>query len=291
MKKLVLMLNAALLLTCFTACGVKDERDAALRAADSLQQIVNSKDSEIDALFDVLNEIEDNLAMINSKYSNVQEMKRGNVEANYNTKNEIANQISTLDSMMAANKEKIARLNAKINSLNRDNTQLKEFVAKLEERMANQEAQIAKLQSEIESNKVTIKALNENVSELTVANQQKDEVIAHQIAEANKAYFIVGSYKDLKNLGIVNKTGGFIGIGRTQNTASDLVTDHFTLIDRSKVTTITINKKKATVISKHPVDSYEMVMDETDNNVVAYLRILNPSSFWNQTKYLVISTK
>ena len=270
MKKLLIVVATMSVMALFASCGVKDERDAALRAADSLQQIVNDKDGEIDALFDVLNEIEDNLTMINAKYSNVQEMKRGNVESNYNTKKEIAAQISLLDSMLAANKTRIASLNAKINSLNRDNTQLKEFVAKLEERMASQEAQIARLQATV---------------------QEKDEVIAHQIAEANKAYFIVGTFKDLKSMGIVNKTGGFIGIGRTQNTVDDMLTENFTLIDRTKVTTITINRKKAVLISKHPANSYEMVMDETDNSVVAYLRILNPALFWNQTKYLVISTK
>ncbi|MBQ9473753.1 MAG: hypothetical protein IJR26_09235 [Bacteroidales bacterium] len=291
MKKLLILVGAVVLVSLFASCGIKDERDAALRAADSLQQIVNDKDGEIDALFDVLNEIEDNLTMINAKYSNVQEMKRGNVESNYNTKKEIAAQISQLDSMLAANKSRIASLNAKINSLNRDNDQLKEFVAKLEERMASQEAQISRLQAEIESNRVVITNLNQNVADLTATVQEKEEVIAHQIAEANKAYFIVGTFKDLKNMGIVNKTGGFIGIGRTQNTVDDMITENFTLIDRTKVTTITINRKKAVVISKHPTNSYEMVMDETDNSVVAYLRILNPATFWSQTKYLVISTK
>jgi hypothetical protein len=57
------------------------------------------------------------------------------------------------------------------------------------------------------------------------------------------------------------------------------------------VTTITVNQKRAQVISKHPENSYELVADEEESNVTAYLRILNPVLFWKYTDYLVISTK
>jgi hypothetical protein len=101
----------------------------------------------------------------------------------------------------------------------------------------------------------------------------------------------VGSYSELKEAGIVAKSGGFIGIGRKQGTVADMNTERFTEIDRTKVTTITVNRKKATVISQHPENSYELVADEENSSVTAYLRILNPTQFWKYTDYLVISTK
>ena len=114
---------------------------------------------------------------------------------------------------------------------------------------------------------------------------------AKQIADANRAWFVVGTYNELKEAGIVAKTGGFIGIGRKQGTVAGMSTERFTEIDRTKVTTITINKKKAVVISQHPEDSYELVADEENSSVTAYLRILNPTQFWKYTDYLVVSTK
>ena len=42
---------------------------------------------------------------------------------------------------------------------------------------------------------------------------------------------------------------------------------------------------------QHSENSYELVMDENDEKVVSYLRILNPAKFWEQTRFLVISTK
>ena len=239
----------------------------------------------------MLNEIEDNLSMINSKYSNVQQMRRNAIEGNYDRKKEITDQMSSIESMMAANKQKIAQLNNRIGELGRKNTDLQAYITRLEERSAAQEAQIAELLTELENNKVVIKGLNKNVTELTASNQEKDQYIAKQIADANRAYFVVGSYSELKEAGIVAKSGGFIGIGRKQGTVADMNTERFTEIDRTKVTTITVNRKKATVISQHPENSYELVADEENSSVTAYLRILNPTQFWKYTDYLVISTK
>ena len=290
MKKIFLALGLMMFTVAFTACNQK-ELDAQKATIDSLQGVVNGKDAEIDDLFQMLNEIESNLSMINSKYSSVQEMRRNNTEGTYNHKKEIADQMSSIESIMADNKAKIAQLNSRVSSLNKKNSDLQAYITKLEERSAAQEQQIAELLTELENNKVVIKGLNKNVSELTASNQQKDEYIAQQMADANRAWFIVGNYSDLKDAGIVNKTGGFIGIGRRQGTMADMPTELFTEIDRTKVTTITINMKKAQVISKHPDNSYELVADEDESGVTAYLRILNPTLFWKYTDYLVVSTK
>jgi septal ring factor EnvC (AmiA/AmiB activator) len=290
MKKILLTLGLIATTLSFMACNQK-ELDSSKQTIDSLQGVVDAKDAEIDGLFSMLNEIEDNLSMINSKYSNVQEMRRNSPEGSYNHKKEITDQMSSIEAMMASNKEKIAQLNNKVNALGRKNTDLQAYITRLEERSAAQEAQIAELLTELENNKVVIKGLNKNVTELTASNKEKDQYIAQQIADANRAYFVVGTYNELKEAGIVAKSGGFIGIGRKQGTVADMNTEKFTEIDRTKVTTITINKKKAVVISQHPENSYELVADEENSNITAYLRILNPTQFWRYTDYLVISTK
>ena len=290
MKKILLALSLIAVVGAFTACNQK-ELESQKATIDSLQGVVDAKDTEIDDLFQMLNEIEGNLSMINSKYASVQEMRRNDTEGTYNHKQQIADQMSSIENIMADNKAKIAQLNSRVSSLNKKNADLQAYITRLEERSAAQEAQIAELLTELENNKVVIKGLNQSVSELTATNNEKDAYIAQQMADANRAYFVVGSYVDLRNAGIVNKTGGFIGIGRKQGTMTDMPTEMFTEIDRTKVTTITVNKKNARVISQHPENSYELVADEEDSKVVAYLRILNPSQFWKYTDYLVVCTK
>ena len=290
MKKIVLTVGLVLVTMNFMSCNQK-ELDSRQYKIDSLQSIVDTKDAEIDSLFVMLNEIEDNLSMINSKYSTVQEMRRNNVEGNVNQKKQIAEQMSAIETMMAANKQKIAQLNQRVGTLDKKAAEMEAFITRLEERAAEQEQQIAALTAELENSKLVIRDLHQNVSDLTVQNQQKADYIAQQIADANRAWFVVGSYNELKEAGIVAKTGGFIGIGRKQGTVADMNTEMFTEIDRTKVTTISINKKNAVVISQHPDNSYELVADEDNTSVTAYLRILNPTQFWKYTDYLVISTK
>lgn len=292
MKKIVMVLSLAVVSMIVASCNQNQaELDAALKTNDSLTSIINNKDAELDSLFSTLNEIEENLAAVNSRYNAVQELRRANVENQPNVKNQINDQIATIESLMAANKQKLANLQSRINKDSKEGTRLQELVDRQEERIAAQESQIAQLLTELENNKVLIKKLNQDVSDLTSSNEQKDQYIQRQTAEANRAYYIVGTYTDLSEAGIVNKAGGFIGIGRRQGTNSELPIDRFTQIDRTKVTTIPINMKKAVVVSKHPENSYELVMDENDAKLVSYLRILNPAKFWEQTRFLVISTK
>ena len=290
MKKTFMTLSLVAAIMAFVSCNQKELEQSKV-TIDSLYGIISNKDAEIDGLFTMLNEIEDNLSMINSKYSSVQEMRRNSTEGSYDRKKEITEQMSAIESIMAANKEKIAQLNSRVGNLGKKNTDLQAYITRLEERSAEQEKQISELLSELENNKVVIKGLNKDVSDLTASNQEKDQYIAQQLAAANRAWFIVGSYSDLKDAGIVTKTGGFIGIGRKQGTVADMNTEGFTEIDRTKVTTITINRKKPQLITQHPDNSYELVADEEDSGITAYLRILNPAQFWKYTDYLVVSTK
>lgn len=292
MRRIVSLLSLALVATIFVSCNNhQEELDAAIKKTDSLTLIINNKDAELDSLFATLNQIEENLAAVNSRYNAVQELRRANIEGQPNVKNQINEQIKSIESLMAANKQKLASLQAKINSEGKESTRLQELVNRQEERIAAQESQIAELLTELENNKVLIKKLNQDVSDLTASNEEKDQFIQRQTNEANRAYYVVGSYADLSEAGIVYKSGGFIGIGRHQGTRSEMPLDRFTQIDRTKVTTIPVNMKNAVVISNHPDNSYEMVMDENDSRKVSYLRILNPAKFWEQTRFLVISTK
>lgn len=291
MKKLFFIV-AALMPLVFTSCGGEDpEKETLARKADSLQAIVNAKDSEIDALFEVLNEIETSLGDISSRYSKVNSLKQGNPEMNSRVKGQITDQLQQIDQLLAQNKKKIAELNSKVSAMGGESSKLQEFINNLNTRIESQEQQINQLMDELSVSKATIKQLSDNVNDLTQSNQQKDEIIAYQTNEANKAYYIVGSYKELKNMGIVNKSGGFVGIGKKQNTSTEMDIAKFQTIDRTKVTTITVNQRKAQVISKHPEGSYELVMDENDKKTVAYLVIKDVNAFWRYTDYLVISSK
>ncbi len=291
MKKVCILAG---LLSCvamvFTSCNSgEEEKIKAQQTIDSLQAIVDNKNDEVDALFEVLNEIEDNLASVSSKFGQVEQLQRGQVEGRNDVKLKINDQIQQISQMMTQNKEKLAKLNNQIKASHQENAKLQEFVEKLETRITEQENQIQTLVAELEQKKIVIENLNKDVATLAETNAEKDKVIEEQVNDMNKVYYIVDTYKNLKEAGIVNKTGGFIGIGKKQQLTNDIDVTAFTSIDKRKVTSIPVNAKGAQVVSKHPEGSYELVTNE--DKVCTHLKITNPKEFWKSTNYLVISTK
>ena len=293
MKKFFLCAIVALPLF-FASCAGNDAKTATV--ADSLQEIINQKDVEIDALFEVLSDIENNLTEISSRYSQVATLRQQNPERNAGVKGQITDQLAVIESMMSQNKAKIASLNSKISSLGAENTKLQGFIESLNARMAEQENQINALTNELSISKETIKKLSGNVSELTQSNQEKDVTIAQQAEEmayladqSHRAYYVVGNYDDLKAKGIVSKDGGLIF--KTQKATSNLNVKNFNLIDKNKVTTIEVNLRKARLISKHPEGSYEFVYDEADSKLAKQLVIKDVEAFWSTTDFLIVSTK
>ena len=286
MKKTLFTVAIAAVSMLFAACNQK-ELDQLREQNAELQEQVNSKDAEIDSVFSALNAIEDNLAQVSAQYGAVQELRRDG-EGSTNVRGRITEQISSIETLLADNKAKLANLNNRLGASAKKNKELQEFVTKLEARIAEQEQQIADLNEELQNKNATIRVLNQNVADLTAANEEKDHTIAQKIAEANKAYYVVGTYKDLKSLGVIDKVG--VSRRRQQTTAS-METSVFTEIDRTQVTTVTINAKRVKVVSKHPETSYQLVEDPNDSKVVSYLKILDQEQFWKYTDYLVISTR
>jgi hypothetical protein len=89
----------------------------------------------------------------------------------------------------------------------------------------------------------------------------------------------------LKEKGVINKVGGFIGLGKSTKLNDDFNKDYFTKIDVSAVSSISIGAKKAKLLSNHPTSSYKLVGEKS----VEKIEILNAEDFWSNSKYLVIT--
>ncbi len=293
MKKIFVIVMAVLPLF-FASCAGNDEKAAAV--ADSLQSVIDQKDVEIDALFEVLSDIENNLTEVSSRYSQIATLRQQHPEKNANVKGQITDQLAVIENIMSQNKAKIASLNSKVANLNEENSKLQTFIESLNARMAEQENQINGLMNELTISKETIKKLSGNVDELTQANQEKDSRIAQQQEEmayladqSHRAYYVIGSYDELKEKGVVNKEGGLLF--KTQKATNNVNVKNFTLIDKNKVTSFDVNLRKARLISKHPEGSYEFVYDETDSKMVRKLVVKDVAAFWSNTDFLIVSTK
>ena len=111
--------------------------------------------------------------------------------------------------------------------------------------------------------------------------------ISQQTEEMNKAYVVSGTYKDLKEKGLLIKEGGVLGLGKKESLQENSLNDNlFTQVDITKTRTIPVNSKSAKLVTEHPANSYELVKDDAD--MIAYIEIKDPATFWKISKYAVV---
>lgn len=288
MKKYFILLLAALPL--FFSCENKKQTEHILSLqADSLRltRLVTDKDETINSLFQTLNEIEENLATVRAKESLIADQTADPQEMKAEVKDRINQSISEINELMDKNKQLINRLNAQVRSSNLKVAELNKAIERMQETIANKEKEITELQMNIANLNTQVETLNTQVANLEKENKERDEIIDEKITQINKAWYVVGDRRDLRDRGIINREGGFIFIGKVTTPAENLVSKDFTEIDLRELTEIPINTNRAELITVHPEGSYELVGERPVEKLV----ITNAQEFWKATKYLVISTR
>ena len=288
MKKYFILLLAALPL--FFGCENKKQTAHILSLqADSVRlvRLVEDKDATINSLFQTLNEIEENLAAIRAKESLIADQTGETQEMKADLKERINQSIAEINELMDKNKQLINRLNAQVRSSNLKIAELNKTIERMNETIANKEKEIAELKANLAQLNIQIETLNTKVADLEKENKEKEEMIDQKVLEMNKAWYIVGDRRELRDKGVINREGGFIFIGKVTTPAENLIRKQFTEIDLREVTEIEINSRRFEIVTVHPEGSYRIVGDKPVEKLV----ITNAQEFWKASKYLVISTR
>lgn len=286
MKKTYLLI-ASLVLILASACNSKAEQELLTQKAlqDSVEAALAAKNTEVEMLFQQLNEIEENLSVVTSKYADVSKIKDKTGEVNVDTRTKITSQIQDINDLLTEQKQRIDNLNAQLRKQKNTNKELTAFIEKLQTRISEQEEEIQLLTTELQKHKIIIDNLNRNLDELNKKNQDKDERILKIEEEKNAAYYIIGERKELLEKGIINRKGGFLGIGKRSVASSDSELKNYSKIDIRRVPEIQLPGTKIKILTSHPSESYRL---ETDEKRPTRLVITNPSLFWQKSKFLVI---
>lgn len=283
MKKLFFIACCAALL--LTGCNEgKNKPDLAnVHQADSLNDIIAQKDSEINDLMGTFNEVQEGLRQISEAENRVALAKSGE---GANNKQKLKEDIQFIANQMKKNKELIAELNKKLEGSSLQATQLKKTIESLTAELAEKEKQLQTLREELDSKDIHIAALDEsinnlntNVSNLKTESQNKTATINAQDKQLNTAWYVFGTKKELKGQHIMED--GKVMSGNFNK-------NYFTKIDIRNTTEIKLYSKSVKLLTAHPSSSYSLVRDA---NKQYTLRITNPQIFWSTSKYLVIQVK
>jgi hypothetical protein len=114
--------------------------------------------------------------------------------------------------------------------------------------------------------------------------QQNQQLLEKELA-LHTAYYVIGTFKTLKDKKILEKEGGFLGINQVKILSNELDPEQFHRIDTRVVTEIPVDARHCEVITDQDPSSYQLVDHESR---VEAIRITDPSRFWEKTNYLVI---
>ncbi|MGP1515916.1 MAG: hypothetical protein ACTTJH_08200 [Bacteroidales bacterium] len=290
MKKILLALGLVLMVFV-QSCGKKEMEEKLINQKaiqDSVQAVLNAKNSELEELFEQLNAIESDLDVVTSKYSDVATIKNMSGEINRDRRSKITSQIQDINEILAQNKQKISNLNAQLRKTQSNNKQLAAFIEKLQQRIAEQEEELQLMTTELQKKNITISTLNRNLEELTAQNREKDEHIMKVEDEKNTVYYIIGTKQQLRAKGIISSSGGFLGIGKKTSISNDSDLAAYTKIDARRVKHIVLPGHKTQILTSHPSSSYSL---EGGVNKATALDITDASAFWAKSKFLVILVK
>lgn len=285
MKRSLLVLGIFAIAT-LVGCNNKAEQKAReQKLQDSFASLMMAKDSEMEKLFQELNEVDAALTEITSTYAGVSKAANTTGEISKDTKANINSKIAEIKDILEQNKRKVANVSSQLKKTKNQNTQLQSFVTNLESRIKEQEEQIQALNKELAAKNQEIQTLNKNLSEQKNINKQKDAQILKIEDEKFTAYFAVGTKTELLAKNLIDRKGGFLWIGRSSVVANNANFENLTKIDIRNTQEIPLTGAKVKLVSPHPTDSYSL---EGDPKKPTSIRITNPEQFWKSTRCMVI---
>ncbi len=259
----------------------------------NVNQTLQERDSLVNEFVTAMNDIEDNLKFIKDKRQQLSlETEK---EGGRNQKQAIIDDISLMNEMLDKSSKHINDLEKKLKNSGFEISSLKKRIAKLNENVEEQNIQIAELRKNIEEKDIMLATMNVKMDSMQVAIVQKadtlqikQQLIDQGTIDMNRAYVAYGTYKDLKEKGLLTKEGGFLWLGRHTSLKENFDDENFTELDIRDTQNIPIFSNKVKVISEHPDSSYSFVEEDGQ---IAYLHIDNPNEFWKISKYAVIELK
>jgi uncharacterized coiled-coil protein SlyX len=257
-----------------------------------LQTQLAAKDQYIEEVTAAINEIHNQLestwAMENRVLQQSTFKEGAKAPSHLQVKQQILSRISDIDSILAANRKKLANLQSKLKNAAVQYAGLQKMVDDLKTTLEERQKTLADLQARV-------KSLEIEVSEKTKVIAARDATIddqANQLSERTKqmntVYYVIGNKDDLKNQGIVADEGGVLWglFGSTTVIGGNFKSDAFQKMDKTKESQIDVQGKIVEIVPKREAGSYSVEETSTGRSI---LKITNADQFWKLNRVVIIS--
>lgn len=292
MRKIFAAIGVSALLLA-TACGHKE---AATVDSDSVKIADLTSEYQVatsfnDSLMLLMGDIYSGLDSINMQEG----LLYGNGGDNVDRRAEVRQNLENIRARLNANRNLLNEMEAKLKASNNQNavltktiTQLKAHIDQQEKKIAQLEADLSKTREELEVAHGQISNLNTQVAETqeqvkaeTAAKEEAQQATVAAQNEANKVYYCIGTNKELKQNGLLQKKF----LGATKVMKGNFNANYFTTGDKRNISVINTGGKKVKIWTNQPADSYSIVNNADGTQSI---KITNPSKFWSLSPYLVV---
>lgn len=281
-----IFLSAAALSFFLSGCkSFKEEFEQVSRERDSLIYASDLKDSSINALLSDFNAVEENLDSIAQRQEALEITSLQNTEVKATQRDRINENIRIINELLERNRKLIAELQAKLRASQGRVAELNILVDRLQYSVAEKEKELGVAKARLNELDLNLENLNVMLDTITAQKAETDKTLQEKIKQLNTAYYVLGTFKELRQKNVVDKEGGFLGIGKNQLLKQDFNNDAFTRIDITETKIIDFGGKEGKVITNHPSGSYSLVRV---SGKLTSLSISDPEKFWGASKYLVV---
>ena len=292
-----LILLSAGLVIVLASCTDKETVTQLENTRDSLRVELDKQGNELTEYFHLFSDIESNINEIKQREQWISLQQEEELTSDKSSREQLVTDMKAINNLLSENKVKIDELNKKLKGSNYQTAKFKKMVTELEEKISNQESDINTLNLKINDLLAQNADLNIRIDSLNVVNTKSSEIITHNTvmiqeldSQIHKAYYAAGTSDELLERNIIEKEGGFIGLGKVERLNSQININTLNSVDIRDVSSFPLNSKNVELVTEHPQDSYRIVINEEENKVDR-LEILDPERFWESTKVLVMLTK
>ena len=287
MNRSVFLLVLGILLLAGCSDGSKDKIAEMQETIDSLKRVDANRQNDISNLTMFIETLSEGLDSIAQQEHSLFYTNKGKEGTTIDRK-QLRKNLEMFQQTLIGQRERIAQLADSLKRKGADMKKLNKIIDYLNQQLDSKDLLIKALRADLEKKTVNINELNDKVTALTEDNtklnqqiEMQAEALATQSNEFNQAYVKIGTKRELKSCGLLS--GGFLK--KTKVNYTNLQTSLFTKVDIRTMSEIPINSSNVKVMSPMPVSSYTIVREDDGRTI---LRILDPSSFWSVSNYLII---
>lgn len=276
--RIITGLVAFSLVLTFAACGTAEIE----QLSEEKQRLEARLDTEREAVQTMLLEMEEvqkSMRQLTAQEGLLVDLTTSNEELSKSPKERVLEDIALIDKLFRDNQEKIGALEAKVKRGEGRIYEFERVVANLKLDLTEKERSISAMKERLVEMEESYASLLDDYNEQYLISSLQDEAL-------HKVYFAYGTSKELESQMVMEKKGGVLGIGKVKKLKDDFNKEYFTEVDMRELAEIELDVKEAELLTQHPEESYELVMEGED--MVASLVITDPTRFWSTSKYMAL---